>query len=187
MAERFRALLTGAAAFVAAGAASRLASAGFALSSVVAAGAACLLAWPVCDAVLRRLPRTAAWMAGLPRLSAIQTLRLLGPALGLHVLFFLGTGALLLALLAATGGPSGETWTVIGLYPVAWMAGTVAVGAPGGVGVREAVLTLGLEPALGPARAAVLAVALRLVTLGGDLLTALAGWWLSESRGGHRR
>ena len=76
--------------------------------------------------------------------------------------------------------PAGEPWRILALYPLAWMAGTVAVGAPAGVGVREAILTLGLEPVLGPGPAAVVALALRLVTLGGDLLTALAGGWLSE-------
>ncbi len=180
--QLFAALVTGAAVFAVAGAATRPAGAGagFALSSVLGLAVACLVAWPVCDAVLRRLPRTAGWMAGLPRLSVVQTLRLLGPAVGLHALFFLATGALLLALSAAAGGPSVEPWRILGLFPFAWMAGIVAVGAPAGVGVREAVLTLGLEPILGAAPAAVIALALRLVTLGGDLLTALAGWWLSE-------
>ncbi len=186
--QLFAALLTGAAVFAGAGSGAHLAGAGpgFALSTVLGLALACLLAWPVCDAVLRRLPQTHPWMADLPHLSALQTLRLLGPAVALHAFFFLATGALLLALAAAAGGPSGdlpggvEPWKILGLYPFAWMAGTVAVGAPAGVGVREAILTLGLGPILGPAHAAVLALALRLVTLGGDLLTALAGWWLSE-------
>lgn len=177
------ALLTATAALGILGAVAAKPLPGLALYSVVAMGVACLLAWPVCDALLRRFGRTAPWMEGLPHLSVLGTLRLLGPALGLHVLFFLGTGALLLALVAAAGGSLQEPFRVLGLYPLAWMAGTAAVGAPGGVGVREAVLTLGLEPTLGHGGAALVALALRLVTLGGDLLTALAGWWLSKPGG----
>ena len=144
-----------------------------------ALGMACLAAWPAADSSLRRLPRTARWMEGLPHLSLTDSLRLLGPAVVLHVLFFLGAGVLLLGLVAAAGRGLPVGWEgLLWVYPVAWTAGTVSVGAPAGVGVREAILTLELESILGPATAAVVALAFRLVTLGGDLLTALVGWSL---------
>ncbi len=67
---------------------------------------------------------------------------------------------------------------VMTAYAAAWLAGTLMPGAPAGMGVREMVLTLELEPALGPTQAAALALALRLVTTAGDLLTALLGHFL---------
>ena len=149
----------------------------------LALGLGSLAAWPALDLALRRAPRTAKWMAGLPHLSLARTLRLLGPALGLYLAFFVGTGALLVALVPSSwGGASEELRSLIWLYPLAWAAGSVTVGAPAGVGVREAILTLQLEPIVGPAPAAALALAFRLVTTVGDLLTAGVGWWLRDQR-----
>ncbi len=146
---------------------------------VVAFGIGCLLASPAVASTLRRFPRTAAWMAELPHLSVAQTLRLFGPSLGLHVAFFIGTGAILLVLMASGWGEAtADPGSVVRMYAVAWVAGTVTLGAPAGVGVREAILTLQLEPMIGAAPAAAVALALRLVTTGGDLLTALLGWLL---------
>lgn len=146
----------------------------------LAAGVAALLVWPSLDALLRRFGPTSRWLAELPHLSVGRTLGLLGPAVGLHLLFFLGTGLLLMGLASSWGAPPGELLGLIWVFPVAWAAGTVSIGAPAGVGIREAVLTLALEPLVGPAPAAALALALRLVTTGGDLLSALAGWWLRD-------
>ena len=64
---------------------------------------------------------------------------------------------------------------VMTAYAAAWLAGTLMPGAPAGMGVREMVLTLELEPALGSTQAAALALALRLVTTAGDLFTAFLG------------
>ena len=152
---------------------------------VFALAAGCLLAWPAIDAMLRRWPRTAAWMEPLPCLSMTRTWRLLGPSIGLHVVFFVGTGSVFYALMvSAWGKPPVDVWSVVWLYTVAWAAGTVSIGAPAGLGVREAILTLELEPFLGPANAAALAVALRVVTTGGDLLTAVLGWRLGDRSDG---
>ncbi len=138
---------------------------------IAAAGTCALLAWPVADAALRRWRFTAGRMARLPRLSLTETLRLLLPALAAHAAFLGGTGMLLLLLLRATGptdlGPSDVAW----IYSLAWIAGTLTPGAPGGLGIREGVLTLGLGAALGSGEAAALALGLRFVTLLGDLMT----------------
>jgi hypothetical protein len=149
----------------------------------LAAGLAALVAWPLLDALLRRWRPTSRWLAELPHLSLGRTLRLLGPAVALHLAFFAGVGILLMLLASAWERPFSELASVLWAFPIAWAAGTVAVGAPAGVGVREAVLALALEPLVGPARAAALALALRLVTTGGDLLSALLGWRLRERRG----
>lgn len=147
---------------------------------VLAAGLMALLAWPFLDALLRRWRPTSRWLAELPQLSLGRTLRLLGPSVALHLAFFAGTGILLVLLASAWDQPFGDLASLLWVFPIAWAAGTVSIGAPAGVGVREAVLALTLEPLVGPARAAALALALRLVTSGGDLVSALCGWWLRE-------
>ena len=53
---------------------------------------------------------------------------------------------------------------------MAWWLGFVAPGSSAGVGVREAVLVLTLEPHLAGDGAMLIALALRLITTFGDLL-----------------
>jgi hypothetical protein len=111
--------------------------------------------------------------------------RLLAAAVPFHLGFFVGTGAILVGLVRwGWGSPVPGTWVLLGLYAAAWLAGTFAVGAPAGAGVREAILVVGLEPALGAVAAATLAVALRVTTVGGDLLMAASGlalrFWLER-------
>lgn len=149
--------------------------------AALAASVVLLSAWPVVDALLRRWLKKAAWLTDLPRLSWRQIWRLVAPAVALHMLFFTATGALFYGLLVAGWG-SGlvDAGRVVRLFAVAWLAGTVTLGAPAGAGVREAIITLELGPVLGPANAAALALALRVVTLGGDCLSALCGFWLRD-------
>ena len=52
---------------------------------------------------------------------------------------------------------------------IAWLAGYITPGSPGGLGVREALLVLGLSPIMGESDAIIAAFALRLVTVLGDL------------------
>jgi uncharacterized membrane protein YbhN (UPF0104 family) len=102
---------------------------------------------------------------------------LLGPALVLHVAFLLGTGVVMYGLIQ--GGwstPRADLGQVVFVYAMAWLFGTLVTGAPGGFGVREAVLTFALGPVVGHANASALAILLRFVTTSGDVLTALLGW-----------
>ena len=52
---------------------------------------------------------------------------------------------------------------------MAWFAGFIIPGAPGGIGVREAIIILFLTPIIGEAESIVAAVGLRFVTLLGDV------------------
>ena len=66
-----------------------------------------------------------------------------------------------------------------------WLLGYVTPSAPGGLGVREAVIILLLGPTIGEADALVLAIVFRLVTTAGDTLYLLAAlgssrWWRGE-------
>ena len=69
--------------------------------------------------------------------------------------------------------PAGEFLPMAGAFAIAWIAGFAAVIAPGGIGVREAVLVGLLGPRIGEAEAILLAAASRiaftLVDLGGAL------------------
>lgn len=63
-----------------------------------------------------------------------------------------------------------------GWLSLAWAVGYVTPGAPAGIGLREAVLALGLAPVLGPSDALALALAYRLLTVVADALLAGVGF-----------
>lgn len=102
----------------------------------------------------------------------------------LHVGFFLTTGALALVLawLAGSELPAGSIPTITGTLAFAWLAGFLTPGAPGGIGVRETVLIIGLEPVLGLEAVTFLAVGYRFVTILGDLLLAALGAGIGRQR-----
>jgi uncharacterized membrane protein YbhN (UPF0104 family) len=58
----------------------------------------------------------------------------------------------------------------IGSYAISWAAGLITPGAPGGIGVREAVLIAILSPYLNEAKALTLALVFRIITILGDAL-----------------
>lgn len=63
----------------------------------------------------------------------------------------------------------------IGAFAASWIVGFLAPGAPAGLGVREAVLSLWLGTAIPPAEAVLVVIALRIATTLGDLLNFLGG------------
>lgn len=67
-----------------------------------------------------------------------------------------------------------------GWLALAWIAGYVTPGAPGGLGLREAVLVLGLGPVLGETEAIAIAFAYRFVTVGADAILAGVGFLLRD-------
>lgn len=73
------------------------------------------------------------------------------------------------ALFGADGPGIGAS---VAVYTAAYVAGVVAVIAPGGLGVREAALTAGLTPMIGGDRAIVMALASRLWLLAVEIVTA---------------
>ncbi|MGH6898566.1 MAG: hypothetical protein ACREJ5_18765, partial [Geminicoccaceae bacterium] len=91
----------------------------------------------------------------------------------LHAAFFVVAGLVLWGVAAAIRDPAapglGPTAAVSSMA-MAWWLGFVAPGSSAGVGVREAVLVLLLEPHLGSDGAMLAALALRLITTLGDLL-----------------
>jgi len=163
-----------------------------ALESLLLLGAGALLALSVVadPRIAARFPWAAklAWLAPLlPALALAagfafarrrgvgrQAAPRLALAFALCVVFML-LAALALRTLAAE--PRLLPFTAwCGWLSLAWAVGYVTPGAPGGIGLREAVLVLGLDPVFGEADALALAVAYRLVTVVADGVLAVAGF-----------
>ena len=87
-------------------------------------------------------------------------------------MFFIGSGLLVVALCKSLAGAN-RVMELIGIGSAAWLVGFVVPGAPGGLGVREAVLIAGLSAVALPAtEATAVALAYRFVTMVGDVLVA---------------
>ena len=76
---------------------------------------------------------------------------------------------------------------VIALFTFAQIAGLVAVFAPAGIGVREGILLLGLQPLVGPGPAIVITGACRLWQTAIELVMAAIGWLALRSHDGKTR
>ncbi|ESY91020.1 YbhN family protein [Mesorhizobium sp. LNHC209A00] len=101
-------------------------------------------------------------------------------------LFFLANGSIVVLLVHVLYGPTIEWKMVIGVSAAGWLLGFIVPGAPGGLGVREAVFIAGLSSVGIPAAAATaVAVAHRVVTLLGDVLLSAGEFgyrkWTAES------
>jgi uncharacterized membrane protein YbhN (UPF0104 family) len=70
---------------------------------------------------------------------------------------------------------AGDLAFYVGAYAAAWIVGFVAIVAPGGIGVREAVLIAMLRSKIGSADALVLAAVSRGVFTAADLSAAAIG------------
>jgi hypothetical protein len=93
--------------------------------------------------------------------------RMLGVYAGVWVC--LGVGAACLARALGPLGPAAMAQVAAALV-VAWVAGTVAIVAPAGLGVREWSLAFLLGPVIGAAPAALLALALRAWLVAGEVV-----------------
>lgn len=71
----------------------------------------------------------------------------------------------------------GPSWSVvIGVYCLAWVAGFLVPFAPAGLGVREAVLALVLDPVLDPQTSLVVVAVHRVIYLVVEVVLALLAW-----------
>ena len=64
---------------------------------------------------------------------------------------------------------------VTGISAIAWVAGFITPGAPGGLGIREAILLAGLTPIHGPEIAITITLYFRVVTVAGDFGAFILG------------
>ncbi len=106
--------------------------------------------------------------------------------LGCYALYFLNSllnGFLLLVGVHWLFGiPGANVFFVVSLYAVTWLLGFIIPGAPGGIGVREALFILLFGGLYGAGIAAVMAVVLRVVGVLGDLVAFGLGYFLSRQR-----
>lgn len=68
-------------------------------------------------------------------------------------------------------------------FALIWVLGVVTVGAPAGIGVREALMVVWFSPVVGESLALGLAALLRLVTITADLLMFALAWLVDGRRG----
>ncbi|MCZ6605274.1 MAG: hypothetical protein O7A03_09050 [Alphaproteobacteria bacterium] len=105
------------------------------------------------------------------------------PAYLTHVAFFAVSGTLIWLIAGFVSSLSvGAVFSVISVGAAAWILGFLVPGASAGIGVREAVLILGLTGLVGAEAAAIVAVAYRAATVGGDLLFFLLAVALRRRR-----
>lgn len=63
-----------------------------------------------------------------------------------------------------------------GCYLIAWLIGMITPGAPGGIGIREYILLVLLRETTEESAVLQMAVLMRMITLGGDILAAVEGF-----------
>jgi uncharacterized membrane protein YbhN (UPF0104 family) len=97
------------------------------------------------------------------------------------ILLIIGFGFWLTAR-ALYGVPVDDVLTYVGAFVAAWLGGLIAVYAPGGVGVREAILVALLRGRLGSADALVLAAASRAILTLVDVGAAVTGVAIVRAR-----
>jgi len=90
--------------------------------------------------------------------------------------FALGAAALGCIAAALAGQALPGLPALVGIYAVAWLIGFLVPGAPAGLGVREALLVLGLSPLLGQDVATATTALFRVVTVAGDGIAFALGW-----------
>ena len=87
-----------------------------------------------------------------------------------HVLYWASWALHGALLTCAFGAAPGVALSTSGLYALATVGGLVALAAPAGVGIREAILSVCLAPAVGSAPALAIAVASRAASLCADVI-----------------
>jgi glycosyltransferase 2 family protein len=99
----------------------------------------------------------------------LATRHVLAP-LTMYVAFFALSGALLFVTTQILGVATQSPGLLfyIGAFPIAWIVGYITPGAPGGLGVREALLILFLSPDIGEAAAASAVITHRALTMVGE-------------------
>lgn len=144
--------------------------------AALALGATCALVLAAVSPRLRGDGRTAQVFGTL---SSPAVRRAAAGAFACYLLFFVSSSAAF-AIVATAGGvwQTSDALLLTAVWAAAWALGFAVPGAPGGLGVREAVMIAGLSPAAGLDGAALVALAMRLATIAGDVVLAAAAYLL---------
>jgi glycosyltransferase 2 family protein len=107
--------------------------------------------------------------------SALRPLLAFKP-LALHVTNFLILGlSLALVMQAIVPGSSFGIVLPVAVFVAAWTIGFLTPGSPGGIGVREGLIVLGIAAAIGEGPALAVALVHRALAVGGDVTAFLLG------------
>ena len=121
------------------------------------------------------LVRRKGWLDAGPRLP--QMVLELGAAFALALIFFIASSGCFILMSSSLGAV--DWLSVVPWIAASWLLGFLVLGAPGGLGIREFVLVLGLTPMIGEAQAILDALMFRLATISGDSLMSATGTvWL---------
>ncbi|MEX2553057.1 MAG: hypothetical protein WD627_08680 [Actinomycetota bacterium] len=118
----------------------------------------------------------------LPRMPSLHPAKLLR-AVTLHAAFLLLAGLIFAFAVRSTAQDVQISLPIaVSTYALSWMAGYATPGAPGGIGVREAVIVATLGSRLGTSHALVVSAVFRIVTTLGDVLFFLVSLGLGDRR-----
>lgn len=136
-----------------------------------------LLVAPWCASWLvnRYFPQTARRLSGQDRIPLPRLRTALVTATLLLTCFLIMGLSLKLQLLGFFGMDQGNILTLTALFTAAWLVGYVVPGAPGGIGIREALMVLFLSPIIGPGAAVGVGITTRIFTTLGDGVGFLIG------------
>lgn len=131
----------------------------------------------VVNAVVSRLLR----LTGRPGLDRPLSGRAVAAAMGWALVSWVLLGIHVWLLAVRLGAPPGRGLVLaVGGFAFAWSAGFLAVVAPAGAGVRDALLVLTLAPVLGVGAATAVALVSRVLMSVGDLVLAGAAGWFAR-------
>ncbi len=99
----------------------------------------------------------------------------------LYILSFLLLGVSLSLIISLVSSTPVPMTLAVALFASAWIAGLATPGAPGGLGVRESIITLGLAPFLGGAAALSVAIIHRGASVLGDVISFGLGLLLPKT------
>ena len=124
------------------------------------------------------ISRFAPRLAGRPEIATLPGAGPIIRAFTLYSLVYLifGAGIVLMSRMLLPGVEQ-DGWLLLAAFSLAWIIGFATPGAPGGIGVREAVMLLLLSEAYAPADASAAVLAIRVATTLGDVALLPLGWW----------
>ena len=132
----------------------------------------------------RFMPKVSRWLGG-GRLVALPRFHTaIGVAAGFILCFFIFGLMLKIQATYLFGVEAGDILTFTLMFTSAWIAGYLLPGAPGGLGVREALVVALLGSVVGTGAAIGLSVTMRLATVLGDGLAFVVGLllqWLTHA------
>lgn len=130
--------------------------------------------------------RLSEWLAGRsPRFQQLQQFRQIGHVryfalpIVIYILHFVAIGAVISYIAFRLEASFFSPLSIIhytAIYSIAWLLGFIMPGAPGGIGVREAILTTHMATFLGPSDALLVAIGLRLAAIIGDMALFLTSF-----------